>query len=129
MQTLEGKDLEANKHKIILEALEALRTSRRKAANLLFEEIEHDIIDKEKFVIEQTGKIREMNESYLTMLDYEKVLENVQILLPSIREGSIGGGRGSLYGIEGSKDGGLEESKDIDVIDKQPLIDDHHSVS
>jgi hypothetical protein len=35
-----------------LDALEALRASRRKAPNLLFEEIEHDIIDKEKFVIE-----------------------------------------------------------------------------
>jgi len=48
----------------------------------LFEEIEHDVRDKEKFVIEQTEKLREMNESFLTMLDYEKVLENVAIVLP-----------------------------------------------
>jgi hypothetical protein len=57
--------------KSFLEALEVLRTARRKAPNLLFEEIEHDVIDKEKFVLEQTEKIREMNESYLTMLDYQ----------------------------------------------------------
>lgn len=44
---------------------------------MLFEEIEHDVKEKEKFVLEQTQKIREMNENYLTMLDYEKVLDNV----------------------------------------------------
>jgi hypothetical protein len=37
---------------------------------LLFEEIEQDVIDKEKFVLVQTDKIREMHENYLTMLDY-----------------------------------------------------------
>lgn len=56
--------------KQFLEQLEALRASRRKAPNLLFEEIENDVIDKERFVIEQTEKLREMNESYLTMQDY-----------------------------------------------------------
>jgi len=35
-----------------------------------------------------------MNESYLTMLDYEKVLENVGKLLPRLR----GGVRGSVHG-------------------------------
>jgi hypothetical protein len=29
-----------------------------------------------------------MNESYLTMLDYEKVLENVALILPKIRSGA-----------------------------------------
>jgi hypothetical protein len=29
-----------------------------------------------------------MNESYLTMLDYEKVLENVALILPKIRNGA-----------------------------------------
>jgi hypothetical protein len=38
--------------KHFLDTLEALRTIKRKAPNLLFEEIEHDIIDKEKFVSE-----------------------------------------------------------------------------
>jgi hypothetical protein len=35
-----------------LDALQAVRAEKRKAANLLFEEIEHDVGDKEKFVIE-----------------------------------------------------------------------------
>ena len=61
----------------------------------MFEEIEHDVRDKEKFVIEQTEKLREMTESFLTMLDYEKVLENVSIVLPQIQGGQV---RSSMHG-------------------------------
>ena len=61
----------------------------------MFEEIEHDVRDKEKFVIEQTEKLREMTESFLTMLDYEKVLENVAIVLPQIQGGQV---RSSMHG-------------------------------
>ncbi len=57
-----------------MNSLEGVRTQKKKAANLLFEEIEQDIKDKERFVIEQTEKLREMNDGYMTMLDYEKVL-------------------------------------------------------
>ena len=38
--------------KSFLEVLQTVRTQKKKAANLLFEEIEHDVRDKEKFVIE-----------------------------------------------------------------------------
>lgn len=72
-----------------LEALQAIKNQKKKAASLLFEEIEQDIKDKEKFVYDQTEKIREMNESYLTMLDYEKVLENVCELLPRLQGGHV----------------------------------------
>lgn len=37
--------------------------------------------------MEQTEKIREMNENSLTMLDYEKVLETVKELVPQIQGG------------------------------------------
>jgi hypothetical protein len=40
-------------------------------------------------------KLKEMLETYLTMLDYEKVLENVGILLPRLRGGGV---RASLHG-------------------------------
>ena len=53
----------------------------------MFEEIEHDIIEKEKFVLEQTEKQRQIIDSYLTMLDYEKVLKAVEIVLPRIHGG------------------------------------------
>lgn len=83
-------NVRVNKPKSIesfLEALTAVKNSKRKAANLLFEEIEHDVADKEKFVLEQTEKLREMNESFFTMLDYEKVLQNVKVILPRIQGG------------------------------------------
>lgn len=38
--------------KSFLDALTAVKTAKKKASNLLFEEIEHDVRDKEKFVIE-----------------------------------------------------------------------------
>jgi hypothetical protein len=62
---------------------------------LLFEEIENDVVDKEKFVLEQTERLRQMNEQYLTMLDYKQVLIAVQEHLQKIRGGSI---RGSVHG-------------------------------
>lgn len=78
-----------------LEALQTVKTQKRKAANLLFEEIEHDIIDKEKFVVEQTEKLKQMHESYITMLDYEKVLENVSRVMPRIQGGNF---KASMHG-------------------------------
>jgi hypothetical protein len=84
--------VKVNKPKSIntfLEALSAVKNAKKKASNLLFEEIEHDVLDKEKFVIEQTEKLREMNESFYTMLDYEKVLENVKEILPRLNGGQL----------------------------------------
>jgi len=54
-----------------LNALTVVKTEKKKAADLLFEEIEHDVRDKEKFVMEQIEKVKEMQENYLTMLDYQ----------------------------------------------------------
>ena len=90
MNECKAMKVKVNKPKSIrsfLEALTAVKNAKRKASNLLFEEIEHDVQDKEKFVIEQTEKLREMNESFLTMLDYEKVLLNVAEVLPKIQGG------------------------------------------
>lgn len=61
----------------------------------MFEEIENDIIEKEKFVIEQTERLKEMHESFMTMLDYEKVLETVKKILPKLQTGTL---RQSMHG-------------------------------
>jgi len=60
-----------------LDSLQLIKNQKKKAANLLFEEIEQDIKEKEKFVMDQIIKIKEMQETYLTMIDFMKVLENV----------------------------------------------------
>jgi predicted transcriptional regulator len=44
-------------------------------------------MEKERFVIEQTEKLKEMNDSYLTMIDYAKVLKCVSVIIPRIQAG------------------------------------------
>jgi hypothetical protein len=87
-----------------IDGLGTVRIQKKKAANLLFEEIEHDVRDKEKFVMEQIEKLKEMQENYLTMIDYQNVLENVQLLLPKIQGG----------GVRASVHGGLDEEEKDD---------------
>jgi hypothetical protein len=70
-----------------LAALQAVKTQKKKAANLLFEEIEHDVQDKEKFVVEQIERLKEMNDNYETLLDYEKVLTSVSENMRKMRGG------------------------------------------
>ena len=71
-----------------LSSLNEIRTQRRRAANLLFEAIENDIIEQERFVLEQTEKIREIDDNFNTMCEYEQVLRHVQIIMEKIQGGS-----------------------------------------
>jgi hypothetical protein len=56
--------------------------SKKKAVSMLFEEIEQEVAQKDRFVTEQMEKLDQMHQSYITMLDYEKVLINVAKVLP-----------------------------------------------
>lgn len=118
-----------------LDALQAVKSQKKKAANLLFEEIENDVIDKEKFVVEQTERLRQMNEQYLTMLDYEQVLRAVEEHIHKMRGGNV---RGSVHGgahivdeetkndpqyqFSINKDR-LSERPDLNESEKTPLIE------
>lgn len=64
-----------------------IKSQKGKAQNLLFEEIENDVNDKEKFVIEQIERLREMNDNYQTMIEYEQVLLSVQTYMSSLGAG------------------------------------------
>ena len=74
--------------KAFLDGLQTIKNEKKKAPNLLFEEIEHDVADKEKFVLDQIERIKEMNENYLTLLDYEQVLSSVQDNMRKMRGGA-----------------------------------------
>lgn len=50
--------------KSFLDSLKDISKHKKKAANLLFEEIENDMFEKEKFVLDQTEKLKEMRDSY-----------------------------------------------------------------
>jgi V-type H+-transporting ATPase subunit a len=67
-----------------LSSLNEIRAQRKRAANLLFEAIENDVIDQERFVLEQTEKIREIDDNFNTMCEYEQVLRHVQIIMEKI---------------------------------------------
>ena len=71
-----------------LSSLNEIRTARKRAANLLFEAIENDIIEQERFVLEQTEKIKEIDDNFNTMCEYEQVLRHVQIIMEKIQGGS-----------------------------------------
>lgn len=71
-----------------LRQLEEISGQKRKAVNMLFEEIEQEVISKDRFVTDQMEKLKEMNENFITMLDYQKVLQKVAIVLPMISGGT-----------------------------------------
>lgn len=54
-----------------LESLDDLSKNKKKAVNMLFEEIEQEVTEKEAFVTQQIDKLQEMTESFQTMIDYE----------------------------------------------------------
>ncbi len=76
--------------------MKIMTSEKQKAANLLFEELESEIQDKEKFVLEQSDRLKQLNTSFQTLNDYKKVLQKVQETLPAIQQGrarqSMGGG-------------------------------------
>lgn len=113
-----------------LEALTAVKNSKKKAANLLFEEIEHDVADKEKFVLEQTEKLREMNESFYTMLDYEKVLQNVKVILPRIQGGGFNkiNAQGGAVEIDEEVKSNHVSINGGDLREREPLLIDGDNV-
>jgi hypothetical protein len=99
--------------KSFLDSLKDITKHKKKASNLLFEEIEHDIMDKERFVLEQTEKLKEMNDSYLTMIDYAKVLKCVSVIIPRIQAGQD---------VQASMHGGLINSSEVGSIDYERQV-------
>lgn len=76
-----------------------------------------------------------MNESYLTMLDYEKVLENVAKILPRIHGGNV---RSSMHGGAHLVDEEVKEghpfsinqvTRDSRQMESQPLMEGSGDVS
>lgn len=71
-----------------LASLDEVKTSKQKAVSMLFEEIEQEVMEKDRFITQQLEKLKEMNESYQTMQDYLQVLASVRLVVPSIRSGA-----------------------------------------
>lgn len=54
---------------------------KRKAMHVLFEDIENDVRDKEKFVISQNEKIKAMMEALNEQIEYKLVLEKADKII------------------------------------------------
>ena len=54
--------------------IEKIATERRKAMNLLFDTVEQEMVDKEKFVISQSKTIQDMQAGINKLEDYVNVL-------------------------------------------------------
>jgi ribosomal silencing factor RsfS len=53
-----------------LDSMVVLANIKKKAVSMLFEEIEQEVHEKERFVTLQIDKLQEMTDSFQTMLDY-----------------------------------------------------------
>lgn len=71
-----------------LTQLDEIKSSKKKAISMLFEEIEQEARERDGFISQQLEHIQEMHENFLTMLDYEQVLENVARVLPQLGGGA-----------------------------------------
>lgn len=61
-------------------------------------------------MLEQTEKLKEMNDSYLTMQDYEKVLKAVAIIIPNI----IGGANEAKVSMHGGLNINSDRNSDVE---------------
>jgi len=62
----------------------SIEKEKRKAMHLLFDAIDQDVQDKEKFVSNQSKQISEMRAELNKLRDYETVLQFVQRMMPVI---------------------------------------------
>lgn len=55
-------------------ALTRLREDHRKAENVLLDDIEVDVLQKEKFLTEQIANLKEMSENYNNLIESKRVI-------------------------------------------------------
>lgn len=73
-------------------------------------------------MIQQTEQLKEMNNSYLMMLDYEKVLNSVKVIIPRLQGGG-GDVKASMHGgLRIEKGFSLNDDEDRQTL-VEPLID------
>ena len=60
--------------KQFLDSIQVIRDEKRKAENVLLDEIEQDVFSKEKFITEQVATLTEMQESLNTLIEHKNVI-------------------------------------------------------
>ena len=67
-------------------AVNRLSKERRKAQNVLIDDIETDVIQKEKFLTEQIANLKEMSENYNKLIETKKVIAVVSQIMSQAAE-------------------------------------------
>jgi hypothetical protein len=71
-----------------MDALETLRKDRKKAENVLLDDIENDIARKEQFITEQVRTLSEMQGNKNTLIEHRSVLQvSLQVINGAFGEG------------------------------------------
>ena len=58
-----------------------MKQERRKAENVLIDDIEADVIQKEKFLTEQIANLKEMSDNYNNLVETKKVIAVVSQIM------------------------------------------------
>ncbi len=69
-----------------LQALKHLREERRKAENVLLDEVETDIRQKERFLTEQIETLQEMNKNLNTLIEHRSVIQIASNIIAGTQE-------------------------------------------
>lgn len=94
-----------------------MSSSRKKAMNLLFEEIEQDVLEKERFIVSQIEQMKVIYQNYQNLLDQQKILESVQVIIPMLEMGGAN--------VNASVHGGINFKGSLNYDDEQanvPLV-------
>lgn len=91
-----------------LDSIKVIQDEKRKAENVLMDEIEQDVFNKEKFITEQVATLSEMQEGLNTLIEHKNVISIAsQVVATALAAGAE-------VGVD-------EEKKDQNQIEMQNL--------
>jgi len=74
---------------MFLQSLKTLRDERKKAENVLLDDIENDILRKEQFISEQVRTLSEMQSNKNTLVEHRSVLQvSKMVITGAFNEGA-----------------------------------------
>ena len=80
-----------NSVKSFLDALKIIKLEKRKAENVLIDEVENDIEQKEKFISEQVRTLSEMQTNMNTLIEHKNVISiAAQVISGAFEPGAEG---------------------------------------
>lgn len=105
--------------------LKRIKDNKRKAINLLLEEIQRDIAQQEAFIAEQNGRMKDAESSLNNLKDCLQVLKVAKAMIPSL-QGQFGDQMEADMEMRGSINRGEDQMGLIDGADNSKSINIQH---